>query len=154
MWDLLAWIFCSRCRNCPRAEGSSSLKISPRDHFENWQQDPHGNFLLRAVFPDKANEFRIEVDLVAEMTVINPFDFFVEPSAEQFPFEYELWLAKEVEPYLEKEPVGPHMQSLLGSIDCSPQNTVSFLVDLNRRLQHDRSDFYVSGTEKSGPSRG
>ena len=122
-------------QHCRTPVPSYSLKVRPDDHFENWQQDPHGNFLLRSVFPKRVREFRIEVDLVAEMTVINPFDFFVEASAELCPFEYEPWLAKELRPYLETETVGGQLQSFLASIDRSEQNTVDFLVALNLRLQ-------------------
>ena len=67
---------------------SHSLKVSPANHFVNLQQDPYGNFLARFVFPEPVNELKIEVDLVADMTVYNPFDFFVEPAAETWPFDY------------------------------------------------------------------
>src|SRR6201996_7728581 len=64
---------------------SYSLRISPKDHFINWQQDPQSNYLARLVFPEKTREFKVEVDLVAELSVYNPFDFFLESSAERFP---------------------------------------------------------------------
>lgn len=114
---------------------SYSLHVEPDERFENWQQDPHGNFLARFVFPKQTRSFRITVDLIAELTVINPFDFFVESSADQFPFTYEPWLARELRPYLETEPAGPRLTELLKSIDRTPKNTVDFLVELNQRLQ-------------------
>src|SRR6202451_1476640 len=81
-----------------------SLKIRPQDHFINWQQDPQANYLARLVFPEPTDEFFVEVDLVAEMAVFNPFDFFLEPSAEKYPFVYSETLARELRPFLETEP--------------------------------------------------
>src|SRR5438045_4858492 len=86
---------------------SYSLKVTPSNHFVNWQQDPFGNWMARFVFPEKATEFRIEVDLIADMTVYNPFDFFIEEYAEVLPFAYTSELAKELIPYLELEEGGP-----------------------------------------------
>src|SRR5580698_983459 len=83
-----------------------SLKIQPKDHFINWQQDPQANYLARLVFPEPTNEFSVEVDLVAEMAVFNPFDFFLEPAAENYPFTYGEALARELRPYLETPPAG------------------------------------------------
>ena len=116
---------------------SFSLRIEPKDHFINWQQDPQGNFLARLVFPKQTRRFSLEVDLVAEMTVINPFDFFLEPYAEKIPFRYETWEQRELEPFLKAAPAGPRLQALLDSIDRSPRASVDFLVDLNQRLQRD-----------------
>ena len=127
-----------RLRPAPHARTpilSYSLKVQPQDHFENWQQDPNGNFLARCVFPDKVRELSIEVDLIAEMTVINPFDFFVEPSADEWPFEYDPWLAKDLRPFLECEPPGPKLTTWLKSIDRTKRNTVNFAIELNQRLQ-------------------
>ena len=78
---------------------SYSLRIAPTPHFINWQQDPQSNYLARLTFPEKVREFRIEVDLVAEMAVYNPFDFFLEPHAETFPFAYEDWQLQELQPF-------------------------------------------------------
>jgi uncharacterized protein (DUF2126 family) len=116
---------------------SFSLWIEPKEHFINWQQDPQGNFLARLVFPKQTRRFSLEVDLVAEMTVINPFDFFLEPYAEKFPFRYETWEQRELEPFLEPSPAGPRLEALLASIDRSPQASVEFLVNLNQRLQRE-----------------
>ena len=114
-----------------------SLNIYPKEHFINWQQDPFGNFLARVVFPKKTKELSIEVDLVAEMTVINPFDFFLEEDVERYPFVYESKLAKELMPYLEIVEQGTLLKKWLDQIERHPQRTVPFLVALNQHLQKD-----------------
>jgi uncharacterized protein (DUF2126 family)/transglutaminase-like putative cysteine protease len=114
---------------------SYSLKVTPSNHFVNWQQDPQGNWLARYVFPEKATELRIEVDFTAQMTVINPFDFFVEPYADSFPFQYTDDLKKELAPYLETIAPGPQLSSFLATIPREATNTVNFLVELNAQLQ-------------------
>ncbi len=117
-----------------------ALKVEPAGHFINWQQDPQSNYLARLVFPDKTTELRIEVDLVAELSVINPFDFFLEPAAEKIPFAYEDALRVELAPYLAKAPaaaLGPKFIDCLESIPRAPRASVDFLVALNQRLQQD-----------------
>ncbi len=113
---------------------SYSLRVQPEKHFINWQQDPQSNYLARLVFPEKTREFRIEVDLVAEMAVINPFDFFLEPHAEHFPFEYEGWQRDELAPYFKKLPLTSRLAAYLNGIDREKKRSVDFLVDLNRDL--------------------
>ena len=78
------------------------MRIEPGTHFINWQQDPFANHLARLVFPERTREFKVTVDLVAEMSVYNPFDFFLEPAAENFPFEYPAELKHDLAPYLAK----------------------------------------------------
>ncbi|WP_062218452.1 transglutaminase family protein [Aureimonas sp. D3] len=119
-----------------------ALRIEPANHFVNWQQDPFGNWLARVVFPEKVREFRIEVDLLADMTVYNPFDFFIEPWAEEFPFAYGDDLAVDLKPYLALEPAGPKLQSFLETVDRTPRRTVDFLVDLNRLVEQ-RVDYLI-----------
>lgn len=117
---------------------SHSLKVSPSNHFVNIQQDPYGNFQARYVFPEPVTELKIEVDLVADMTVYNPFDFFVEPEAEIWPFSYPDAIAPDLEIYRKPDPsLGPLFKALLDSIDRTPKNTVDFVVDLNARLQRE-----------------
>jgi uncharacterized protein (DUF2126 family)/transglutaminase-like putative cysteine protease len=116
---------------------SYSLNIEPRDHFINWQQDPQGNFMARIVFLSETRSFSLEVDLVAEMTVINPFDFFLEPYAERFPFRYEDWLARELTPFLLAAPPGPWLTEFLASVDHTEVPTIVFLMNLNGRLQRE-----------------
>ncbi|MEZ6069663.1 MAG: transglutaminase family protein [Pirellulales bacterium] len=124
-------------QHCRTPIRSYSLKVTPKDHFINWQQDPHGNFLARLVFPKQTRSFEIEVDLVAEMTVVNPFDFFLEPEASEYPFTYEPALAKDLLPFLHVNEAGPGLQALLDTIDRSTVKTIDFLVELNQRLQRE-----------------
>jgi uncharacterized protein (DUF2126 family)/transglutaminase-like putative cysteine protease len=114
---------------------SYSLKVKPEKHFINWQQDPFGNYLARLVFQEKTNLLSIEVDLVAEMVVINPFDFFLEKHAEHYPFRYGSQLAKELIPYMEIKEGGPLLRQWLHTVDRSRQQTNDFLVALNQKLQ-------------------
>ncbi|HEY0032239.1 MAG TPA: transglutaminase family protein, partial [Devosia sp.] len=114
---------------------SYSLKVSPSLHFVNVQQDPYGNFLTRFVFPEPVTELKIEVDLVADMTVYNPFDFFVEESAEIWPFQYPEDIRADLSIYMQPEPVGPLLQQFLGGINKTPMNTVNFVTAINASIQ-------------------
>jgi uncharacterized protein (DUF2126 family)/transglutaminase-like putative cysteine protease len=113
---------------------SYSLKITPSEHFINWQQDPQSNYLARVVFPKPARELRIEVDLVAEMAVLNPFDFFLEDYAQKFPFRYESTEENGLAPFRVTGLATPRLTRYLAGISRQPQATVDFLVELNRRL--------------------
>jgi len=113
---------------------SYSLDIQPPDHFINWQQDPQGNYLARVVFPEKTKHFSVTVDLVADLESYNPFDFFLEPSAEQTPFSYDKGLEHELQPYFAKVPAGPHFDRLMAGIDRTERRTVDFLIDVNRAV--------------------
>jgi uncharacterized protein (DUF2126 family)/transglutaminase-like putative cysteine protease len=123
--------------HCRSKVVSYSLQVKPAKHFINWQQDPFANYQARFVFPEPTREFEVTVDLVVEMAVYNPFDFFLEPSAEKFPFEYTGELAQELAPYLACEPLTPLVKDYLGRIDRKPQATIDFLVALNQQLQRD-----------------
>src|ERR1700729_1359132 len=107
---------------------SYSMQVEPAKHFTNWQQDPESNYLARVVFPDKTEELRIEVDLIAEMAVLNPFDFFLEPYAAEFPFAYSTEESGELAPYLAQADAGPRFAEYLGSISRAPKPTANFLV--------------------------
>ncbi len=114
---------------------SYSLKVTPANHFINWQQDPQSNYLARLVFPEQTDELIVEVDLIAEMAVINPFDYFLEPYAEQYPFVYEAALAKDLEPYRTLSPMGPLQEAFVNAVSREKRGTMDFLIDLNRRVQ-------------------
>ncbi|HEX4264513.1 MAG TPA: transglutaminase family protein [Verrucomicrobiae bacterium] len=124
-----------------------SLRISPEKHFINWMQDPQSNYAARLVFPEKTREFLVEVDVVAEMSVLNPFDFFLEPNAEKFPFEYDRVLDHELEPFQLKCALTPKFTEyfeklrtdILGKDIPKPSTlrTIDFLVAINQRLWKD-----------------
>jgi uncharacterized protein (DUF2126 family)/transglutaminase-like putative cysteine protease len=127
--------------HCRTPIHSYSLRVEPEKHFINWQQDAYGNYIARLVFPEKTRALSVTVDLVADMTVINPFDFFVEHWAERFPFEYPAQLATELAPYREREPAGPLLARWLDEFRRSGfepgDNTVDTLVALNTRVMRD-----------------
>lgn len=121
---------------------SYSLRVLPQPHFINWQQDPEANYMARLVFPEKTREFRIEVDLVAEMSVINPFDFFLEPYAEQIPFEYADELHNELAPYRKTLPLTPLFKKFLENVPNEKTGSANFLVALNQQLA-DHIDYTI-----------
>ena len=123
-----------RLRPAPHARTpilAYSLRIAPKPHFLNWQQDPQGNFLARVVFPEKVRSFEVTVDLVADMATINPFDFFLEPEAETFPFAYDPVLATELAPFRQREAAGPLLAAMLAALPKGKQRTVDMLMSLN-----------------------
>ncbi|WP_282050665.1 DUF2126 domain-containing protein [Maribacter aquivivus] len=111
-----------------------SIKIKPENHFFNWQQDPFGNYMARIVFPDKTTELSVDVEIIADLKTINPFDFFVEEACEEFPFKYSEEAKKELLPYLEKVESGPLLKEWLSQIDLTPQRSIDFLIGLNADL--------------------
>ena len=113
---------------------SYSIKIKPENHFFNWQQDPFGNYLARIVFPDKTTELSVDIEIIADLKTINPFDFFVEKAVEEFPFSYSEELKKELLPYLEKVESGPLLKDWLAKIDMTPRRSIDFLIGLNSDL--------------------
>jgi uncharacterized protein (DUF2126 family)/transglutaminase-like putative cysteine protease len=114
-----------------------SLKVEPADHFINWQQDPQANYLARLVFSKPTRELRVEVDLTAEMAVVNPFDFFLEPYAQHFPFRYEAADQRELGSFLLTGPATPKFTQYLAGIPRERRATIDFLVDINRRVAGD-----------------
>ncbi|MET0507337.1 MAG: transglutaminase family protein, partial [Burkholderiaceae bacterium] len=133
-----------RLRPAPHARTpvlSYSVTVTPEQHFVNWQQDPYGNYVARYVFPERTRELSFTVDLVADMTVINPFDFFVEQYAQQTPWEYPPQLKDELAAYLKPEPAGPRLTDWLASrgkgLLAGSMPTSNFLVEINQRLAGD-----------------
>jgi uncharacterized protein (DUF2126 family)/transglutaminase-like putative cysteine protease len=128
-----------RLRPAPQARTailSYALRIEPKPHFINWMQDPQGNHLARVVFPEKVDRFEVTVDLVADMVTINPFDFFLEPEAETYPFTYDPVLDQELAPFRKTEPPGPLLATLLTAVPRAEERTVDKLVALNSLIQN------------------
>ncbi len=116
-----------------------TLKVTPAEHFINWQQDPFGNYQARLVFPKPSRELKIEVDLVADLTAIDPFNFFVEESAEHFPFVYESALAAELAPYLAKGPAGRPLDEFVvrirNLVARQRRRSIEVLIEINQLVQ-------------------
>jgi uncharacterized protein (DUF2126 family)/transglutaminase-like putative cysteine protease len=129
-----------RLRPAPHSRSrilSYSLKVEPEEHFINWQQDAFANYQARLVFPKKTTRFKVTVDVVTEMAVFNPFDFFLEPSAEKVPFKYADTVQEELKSFLDVSPSTPAFAKYLASLDRSTQRTNDFLVQINQRLHKD-----------------
>jgi uncharacterized protein (DUF2126 family)/transglutaminase-like putative cysteine protease len=121
--------------HCRTPIKSYSLTVGPADHFLNWQQDPHGNYLARCVFNEKSDQLQVEVDLTANLASVNPFDFFLEPTAETFPFHYAAEEADDLKPYFAQEAAADIFRQFLDTVDRRPRKTIDFLVDINQLLQ-------------------
>lgn len=137
---------------------SYSLKVSPKKHFINWQQDIYSNYLARLVFPEKTTELVVEVDLVAELSVINPFNFFLEESAQRYPLEEDPEQARDLVIYRETLPMTPVLKTYLDEVhhelilpsqllrtvskegEDTAENrlaTIDLLVAVNQKVQRD-----------------
>ena len=129
-----------RLRPAPHTRTSITgyaLNVTPARHFVNWQQDLYNNHLARLVFPEKTDIFAVEVSMVADLTPVNPFDFFLDAGAENYPVQYPAAINRDLEPYLVKEPAGPLLRAFLDSIPRAAKPTTAFLVDLNSRVKRD-----------------
>ncbi len=119
---------------------SYSLQVTPADRILNWHLDAHSNHVARMLFPGKTTEFVVEVDLVADLSPVNPFDFFLEPSVQNFPFAYDPDLKKDLKPYLAVAPAGPRLRAFVDEVSGGTrvgrsQETISFLVALNHKVR-------------------
>jgi uncharacterized protein (DUF2126 family)/transglutaminase-like putative cysteine protease len=110
------------------------MRVSPTPVSFHWYQDPNGNHLARLLFAGKTEEFAVEVDLTADLSPINPFEYFLEPEIDRYPFQYPDSVGRSLEPYLELQGGGPLFQRFIDRLSDDPQPTLNFLVDLNRRI--------------------
>ena len=125
--------------HCRTPIESYSLKVQPENHFINWQQDPFSNHLARMVFPEPTRKLVFDVEVIADMTVINPFDFFLDEKFDYCPFRYDKQLKKDLAPYLQITEKGPLLLDWLTKVDRRKTPTIDFLVDLNSRLMSELS---------------
>ena len=130
------------------------LRVTPAEHRLHWQQDPLGNFVARVTFPEPLTSLEIAVDLVVDLQPINPFDFLLEPSAEQHPFAYEPWVGEELAPFLARSQSGPQLGAWLASVDPEPAPTLDWILNLNQRLAREieylvREEPGVQGSEET-----
>ncbi len=114
---------------------SYALTVKPAEHIINWQNDIYNNHLARLVFQEKTDQLVVEVDLVAELSPINPFDFLLEPEVESFQFKHPLEQTQELDPYRAPEPLGPRLKGFLEKLPREKRQTTGFLVDLNSRIK-------------------
>ncbi|HMJ16513.1 MAG TPA: transglutaminase family protein, partial [Polyangiaceae bacterium] len=119
-----------------------SLRLEPGKHFLNWLQDSHGNHVARVVIPDRTPVFQVSVDLIVDLVSYDPFDFFVEPYAEKYPFEYPSAQRAEIGLYLERDPVTPLLAEFIETCDRKQKSIVDFLVEVNRRVS-ERVDYVI-----------
>ena len=132
-----------RLRPAPHARTpiiAYGMNITPKDHFLNWQQDPFGNYMARLVFPERTTSFEVAIDLVADLTPVNPFDYFLEEDATETPWRYDEATTKELAPYLEKVPGGGELFESLVTAESrhwreGGETTNDFLVGVNQRLE-------------------
>ncbi|HTG15079.1 MAG TPA: transglutaminase family protein, partial [Blastocatellia bacterium] len=114
---------------------SYSLDVTPKSYLLNWQMDPHSNRLARFLFTEKTDEFVVDVNLVADLSPINPFDFFLEPGVADYPFMYSPGLARDLEPFLAVDRPGPRLRQFLAPLKGQRSGTIDFLLKLNRMVR-------------------
>jgi uncharacterized protein (DUF2126 family)/transglutaminase-like putative cysteine protease len=116
---------------------SYSLRVEPEPHFLNWLQDPYGNYLARVLFPQKVELFKVYVDLVADLQIFNPFDFFLEPECDQWPFDFTPAMAKDLSPYLNPAPKTPALEDFIHSLPTITGQTIDVLVAINQYISQE-----------------
>jgi uncharacterized protein (DUF2126 family)/transglutaminase-like putative cysteine protease len=124
---------------------SYSLDVTPSEHSLNWQLDPSSNQIARLVFQNKTNKFAVEVNLIADLSPINPFEFLLDPAVEEYPFKYDPALARDLYPYLKVDPPHPLLRAFVGCCRDQRTGTVNLLLTLNRKVRDEIS--YVTRLE-------
>ena len=128
-----------RLRPAPHAHGieAYSLKVNAEPHFLNWARDPYENQVARLDLPEPISLLGFDLELIADLEAVNPFDFLVEPYASRYPFEYPEQLRKELMPYLRLDQPGPRLTAWIESLDRKPAYIAEHIGQINRRVQQD-----------------
>ena len=109
-----------------------TLRVGPRTHFLNWLRDPFENHLARLDLPEPVRHFTLDLEILAELQPVNPFDFLTEPYAANHPFDYPEQLARDLAPYLLQPATGPATRAWLAALDRTETPTIERLTALNQ----------------------
>jgi transglutaminase-like putative cysteine protease len=120
--------------HCRTEIQSYQLHIKPAEHLIHWQQDAFNNHVARVIFPQLVSEFSLEVEIIANIHSINPFDFYIDENASQWPLKYPTEMALDLSPYLHVQTPGTEMTLLLNSFDSIPVGIVDFLLHVSQAL--------------------
>jgi len=126
---------------CRTPVTSYALAVRPAQHTMSWYYDAAGNPVARVLFLEKIRTLEIEVELIADLAPVNPFDFLVEPGAERFPFRYPDADRPDLAPFLAPVENGVGLQRWLTGVQ-SPKppglrDTIEFLTQINQQLKRD-----------------
>ncbi|MGI9212205.1 MAG: transglutaminase family protein, partial [Methylococcaceae bacterium] len=111
-----------------------TIKVTSEPHFLNWVRDPFENYIARLDLPEPVASLGLTVELLADLTPINPFDFLTEPEAAHYPFDYSEQTRKELAPYLNMPPPGSRLTAWLKRLDRSPGYIVEVLSRINKTV--------------------
>jgi uncharacterized protein (DUF2126 family) len=114
---------------------SYSLDITPPHHLLIWQLDASSNQQARVLFPEPTSEFAVEVNLVADLSLLNPFDFLLDPSVEMYPFQYAPEVVRDLHPNLLVDPPGSLLRAFIESWRHQRIGTVDLLLLANHKVR-------------------
>lgn len=118
--------------HCRTSITKYQLDIQPTSFLIEWQQDEFLNHVAKVTFTEKTDFFDINVKITADLKPINPFDFFLDPSAVYHPFNYEESLKNELSQYLTVSEVGPLFKLFVEKIPQERRRSIEYIVYLNQ----------------------
>lgn len=111
-----------------------NLSLEPGLHELNWIQDAYGNSIARAIFPNLVNYMKVDVSFSIEPVDFDPFSFYLDIEASNYPFEYDLETRKALCPYFDQEIPGVLLSNFINGLNKVNIPITQFLVALNNRL--------------------